>query len=129
SNRIVGRAGIIDNGGGIDGAATLRKLIDSVYSATFRTDARVDHAVASDFYSPAIQPGSIRPRTIIYDTNAHICIVYRVEPSGRIHYMDAHPDFTITRSVYGPQFGRSPAALGWGLKNWRPLQLVGAKWN
>ena len=129
SNRIVGRANIIDNGGGINGAAALRQMIDSVYSATFRTDARADHAVPSDFYSPAIAPGSIRPGTIIYDTNAHIGIVYRVEPSGRIHYMDAHPDFTITRSVYGAQFGRSPAALGWGLKNWRPLQLTGARWN
>ena len=129
SNRIVGRASIIDNGGGINGAAALRQMIDSVYSATFRTDARTDHAVPSDFYSPAIQPGSIRPGTIIYDTNAHIGIVYRVEASGRIHYMDAHPDFTITRSVYGAQFGRSPAALGWGLKNWRPLQLTGARRN
>ena len=129
SNRIVGRASIIDNGGGINGAAALRQMIDSVYSATFRTDARTDHAVPSDFYSPAIQPGSIRPGTIIYDTNAHIGIVYRVEASGRIHYMDAHPDFTITRSVYGAQFGRSSAALGWGLKNWRPLQLTGARRN
>jgi hypothetical protein len=40
--------------------------------------------------------------------------------------MDAHPDFTISRSVYGPQFGQSPAALGGGLKNWRPQQLQGA---
>jgi hypothetical protein len=30
--------------------------------------------------------------------------------------MDAHPDFTISRSVYGAQFGQSPAALGGGLK-------------
>ena len=43
--------------------------------------------------------------------------------------MDAHPDFTITRSVYGAQFGQSPARLGGGLKNWRPLQLVGAHWQ
>lgn len=127
SNRVVGRAHIIDNGSGVNGAAALRQMIDSVYSATFRTDARTDSAVPADFYSPALQPGSIRPGTIIYDTNAHIGIVYRVEPSGRIHYMDAHPDFTITRSVYGAQFGRSPAALGWGLKNWRPLRLVGAR--
>ena len=40
--------------------------------------------------------------------------------------MDAHPDFTITRSVYGAQFGQSPLRLGGGLKNWRPFRLVGA---
>jgi hypothetical protein len=40
--------------------------------------------------------------------------------------MDAHPDFTITRSVYGAQFGQSPARLGGGFKNWRPFQLVQA---
>ena len=66
---------------------------------------------------------------MIYDTNAHVAIVYRVDDAGRIYYMDAHPDFTISRSVYGPQFGQSPAALGGGLKNWRPQQLQGARWE
>jgi len=40
--------------------------------------------------------------------------------------MDAHPDFTISRSVYGAQFGQSPMRLGGGFKNWRPFKLVGA---
>jgi hypothetical protein len=126
SNRIVSRAGMIDHGGGIDGPAAIRTLLDNVYSGTFRTDAAHDGAIPSDFYSPALAPGSIHPGTVIYDTNAHVGIVYRVDASGRIYYMDAHPDFTISRSVYGPQFGQSPAALGGGLKNWRPQQLRGA---
>jgi hypothetical protein len=129
SNRIVSRAGMIDHGGGIDGAGAIRTMLDNVYSGTFRTDAAQDSAIPADFYSPALQPGSIRPGTVIYDTNAHVGIVYRVDPSGRVYYMDAHPDFTISRSVYGPQFGQSPAALGGGLKNWRPLQLQGAHWE
>jgi hypothetical protein len=127
SNRIVSRAGIIDHGGGIDGAAAIRAMLDTVYSGTFRTDAGSDGAIPADFYSPALQLGSIRPGTVIYDTNAHVGIVYRVDASGRIYYMDAHPDFTISRSVYGPQFGQSPAGLGGGLKNWRPLQLQDAQ--
>ena len=126
SNRIVSRAGIIDHGGGIDAPAAIRTLLDNVYSGTFRVDAAGDGEIPSDFYSPALQPGSIRPGTVIYDTNAHVGIVYRVDDAGRIYYMDAHPDFTISRSVYGPQFGQSPAALGGGLKNWRPQQLQGA---
>jgi len=127
SNHIVSRAGMIDHGGGIDAPAAIRAMLDSVYSGTFRTDAANDGAIPADFYSPALQPGSIRPGTVIYDTNAHVGIVYRVDGSGRIYYMDAHPDFTISRSVYGAQFGQSPAALGGGLKNWRPLQLQGAR--
>src|SRR6201996_1645988 len=127
SNRIVSRAGMIDHGGGIDAPAAIRAMLGNVYSGTFRTDAAHDGAIPSDFYSPALQPGSIRPGTVIYDTNAHVGIVYRVDASGRVYYMDAHPDFTISRSVYGPQFGQSPAALGGGLKNWRPLQLQGAR--
>jgi hypothetical protein len=127
ANRIVSRAGIIDHGSGVDGPAAIRTLIDNVYSGTFRTDAAHDTPIPADFYSPALQPGSIRPGTLIYDTNAHVAIVYRVDAQGRIYYMDAHPDFAISRSVYGPQFGQSPAALGGGLKNWRPQQLVGAQ--
>ena len=126
-NRPVGRHDFIDRGSGIDGARAVREVIDTVSSATYRSDAAAEKGVLSDFYSPALGPGSIRPGTVIYDTNAHVGIVYRVDADGRIYYMDAHPDFTITRSVYGPQFGQSPAKLGGGLKNWRPVELKGAK--
>lgn len=125
-NHLVSRAGIIDHGHGIDAPSAIRAMLNNVFSGTYRTDAARDEAIPSDFYSPALQPGSIRPGTVIYDTNAHVGIVYRVDASGRVYYMDAHPDFTITRSVYGPQFGLSPASLGGGLKNWRPQQLQGA---
>ncbi len=125
-NRPVGRHAILDHGGGIDGPAALYKLADTVFSASYRTDAADDRGVQSDFYSPAIDPQSIRPGTVIYDTNAHVGIVYKVDADGRIFYMDAHPDFTITRSVYGAQFGQSPARLGGGFKNWRPQRLAGA---
>jgi hypothetical protein len=40
--------------------------------------------------------------------------------------MDAHPDESVSRSIYGPQFGQSAARLGGGFKNFRPLKLVGA---
>ncbi len=126
-NRVVSRADIIDRGNGINGAAAIRALLENVYSGTYRVDAAGADGMASDFYSPALQPGSIRPGTVIYDPNGHVGIVYRVDQSGRIYYMDAHPDFTISRSVYGAQFGQSPAALGGGLKNWRPFYLVGGQ--
>ena len=125
SNRAVSRRDLIDRGGGIDGPHALREVIGTVFSGTYRTDASEHRGVLSDFYSPALQPGSIRAGSVIYDVNGHVGIVYRVDEDGRIYYMDAHPDFTLTRSVYGAQFGQSPLRLGGGLKNWRPFQLVG----
>jgi hypothetical protein len=126
SNHPAGRHGYVDRGDGIDGPRAVREVIDTVSSATYRMDATQEKGVPADFYAPALTPDSIRPGTVIYDINGHVGIVYRVDADGRIYYMDAHPDFTITRSVYGAQFGQSPARLGGGLKNWRPLKLVGA---
>ncbi len=125
-NRPTGRYEFIDRGKGINGPSAVRDVIETVSSATYRSDATRDEGTLSDFYAPKIQPGTIRPGTVIYDTNAHVGIVYKIDADGRIYYMDAHPDFTITRSVYGGQFGQSPARLGGGLKNWRPQQLKGA---
>jgi hypothetical protein len=126
-NRVVSRAGIVDRGGGIDPKHAILTMMANVYSGTYRIDAASTEGMPSDFYSPALRPGSIRPGTVIYDPNGHVGIVWQVDASGRIFYMDAHPDFTVSRSVYGAQFGQSPARLGGGLKNWRPLRLVGAR--
>ena len=126
ANRPTGRHDIIDGGGGIDAPVAIMAMLNAVFSGTYRTDASEDRGVLSDFYSPALQPNTIRAGSLIYDVNGHVAIAYKVDENGRIFYMDAHPDFTITRSVYGAQFGQSPARLGGGLKNWRPFQLVAA---
>ena len=126
-NRPISRRDFRDRGDGINGAAAVREVIDTVSSATYRGDVTRSEGVLSDFYAPDLKPGVIRPGTVIYDTNAHVGIVYKVDADGRIYYMDAHPDFTVTRSVYGAQFGQSPAKLGGGFKNWRPQTLKGAK--
>ncbi|MBV9549125.1 MAG: hypothetical protein JO256_05560 [Alphaproteobacteria bacterium] len=128
-NRVVSRAEIIDHGGGIDAKRAILTMMDNVFSGTYRIDAGSADGLPSDFYSPALAPGSIRPGTVIYDPNGHVGIVWQVDGAGRIFYMDAHPDFTVSRSVYGAQFGQSPMALGGGLKNWRPLRLEGARWS
>ncbi|HVZ28705.1 MAG TPA: hypothetical protein VG798_08640 [Rhizomicrobium sp.] len=126
-NSVVSRAEIIDHGGGIDPRRAITAMMENVFSGSYRIDAGSASGMPSDFYSPALQPGSIRPGTVIYDPNGHVGIVWQVDVAGRIFYMDAHPDFTVSRSVYGAQFGQSPMALGGGLKNWRPLRLVGAR--
>ena len=126
ANRATSRHDIVDHGGGIDAPREIAGMLETVFSGTYRTDAGEKGGVLSDYYSPALAPGSIHSGSIVYDVNGHVGIVYKVDADGRIYYMDAHPDFSISRSVYGAQFGHSPARLGGGLKNWRPFKLVGA---
>ncbi|HEY5337920.1 MAG TPA: hypothetical protein VIJ85_06950 [Rhizomicrobium sp.] len=126
ANRAVSRHDFVDTGGGINAPEAIRETLETVFSGTYRTDASEKRGVLSDFYSPALAPGSIHPGTIVYDVNGHVGIIYKVDDHGRAYYMDAHPDFTISRSVYGAQFGQSPARLGGGFKNWRPFKLVGS---
>jgi hypothetical protein len=125
-NRPSSRRDLVDHGGGLNAVQLLQEIHTDVSTATYRTNPGFEDGVQSDFYSPRIQPGTIRPGTAIYDTNGHVGLVYDVEPDGRIDYMDSHPDLSVTRSVYGAQFGQSPARLGGGLKNWRPMELVDA---
>jgi len=126
SNRVISRHDLVDRGTGIPTESTLYKIHNQVWSATYRMDPDAEDPVVQDFYSPKIQPGSIHAGTAIYDINGHVGMVYDVTQDGRILYMDAHPDESVSRSVYGPQFGQSPARLGGGFKNFRPFKLVGA---
>jgi hypothetical protein len=126
SNRALSRHDLVDRGKGVDADAALRHIHAQVSTATYRMDPAVEEPVSQDFYSPRLRPGAIRPGTAIYDTNGHVVIVYEVTADGRILYMDAHPDESVTRSAYGPQIPQSVAGLGGGFKNFRPLKLVGA---
>ena len=125
-NRAVSRHEFIDRGAGINGMAAMQGVLSAVTSATYRQAADEDKGVLPDFYSPRISPETIRPGTVLYDVNGHAAIVYRVDKDGRFHYMGASPDFSVSRDIYGAQFGQPPAKLGGGFKDWRPLTLVGA---
>ena len=126
SNRALARRDIVDTGNGIATVPVLKALHDQVWTATYRMHPANEAPVEQDFYSPKIQPGSIRPGTAIYDINGHVGLVYEIAADGRVLYMDAYPDEHVSRSFYGLQFGQSPSALGGGFKNFRPLKLVGA---
>lgn len=127
SNSAVSRTDIVDGGNGIDAASTIRVMLANVFTGMFRIDPRESADPVSDFYSPAIRPGSIRPGTMVYDLHGHVVVVYKVDSDGRVYYMDGNPDLTITRGVYGAQFGQSPIQLGGGFKNWRPFRLLDAR--
>ncbi|MGN6517357.1 MAG: hypothetical protein ACTHLR_16135 [Rhizomicrobium sp.] len=127
SNSAVERRDIVDTGTAIDAVAVLKRLHDEVSSATYRMDPAHEAPLEQDFYSPKIAPGAIRAGTAIYDINGHVMLVYDVTEDGSILYMDANPDQSVSRGVYGPQVPQSRMALGGGFKNFRPLKLEGAQ--
>jgi hypothetical protein len=112
--------------GTISGYAIIDKISSSVSSATYRIHPDANGPVLSDQYSAALDPKSIRSGTLIYDPAGHLATVYRVEPSGRVWFFDAHPDNSVTRIFYDLRFARAYPGTGAGFKNWRPLSLVGA---
>ncbi len=123
-NRVAARRDVLS---GADALAVMNRLRDGVSSATYRIDPELEAPLAQDLYSPALGPGSIRPGTVIYDPNGHLAVVFRVERNGRIHYIDAHPDNSLTRGTYDVRFVRSSPGMGAGFKNWRPLRLEGGR--
>lgn len=120
-NRASGRRTIRN---GDNALGVLDAVRDGTSSAMLRIGPGTDDNPPSDFYPVKLQRGSVRPGSVIYDTNGHVAIIFKVGDDGRIHYMDAHPDFTLSRSVYGAQFGRDFPELGAGIKNFRPFQII-----
>jgi hypothetical protein len=111
---------------GDDALAVLDAIRDEISSATYRIHPGREEP-ENDLYSPAITPGAIRPGTVIYDPNGHLAIIWKIETSGHIRYIDAHPDNSLTRGFYDQRFVRASPGMGAGFKNWRPLRLVGAR--
>jgi hypothetical protein len=109
---------------GSDPFQVMAHLRDEISSATYRIHPALE---GNDLYSPAIAPGSIRPGTVIYDPNGHLAVIFRIEADGRIRYIDAHPDNSLTRGVYDQRFVRASPGMGAGFKNWRPVRLVNAE--
>lgn len=113
----------------IDFFTAMSRLQNIVFSGMLRMGPQPNPKARtlSDFYSPAIQRGSIRPGTTLYDPNGHVAVVYEVLPDGRILHFDAHPDNSVTQGTFSSKFSRGNPAQGAGFKNFRPLRLVGDK--
>jgi len=106
--------------GTMSGYQAIEKIRAAVSSATYRLHPDADDG---DFYSPRLAPGSIQPGTVVYDPAGHVGIVYKVEANGRIHFFDAHTDYSLTETVYDLRFAREKPAVGAGFKNWRPQRF------
>ena len=124
-NRIASRRDI--SGPAVDARRVIPQIVDAISSAHYRYPPGHSAGLLPDHYPVRISRQSIKPGTIIYDPNGHVAVVYKVGADGRVHYIDTHPDNSLTRGVYGRSFSRSSPGMGAGFKNWRPLTLVGAK--
>ncbi len=123
-NQIIGRMDIV--GPGPDVPQALRRLRRLVSTEHFRVPPTASGPFLPDHYPVRITRESIRPGTMIFDPDGHVAVVTKVTPEGRIHYIDAHPDNTLSRGVYGRSFTRALPEMGAGFKRWRPQLLIGA---
>lgn len=102
------------------------KIMDQISSGTLRMLNGSGGSVESDFYSPAVTKESIKPGTVLYNVSGHVAIVYDVTAKGEVLYVDAHPDNSITRGVFNPDFKLVKSLYGGNFKNFRPVQVVNA---
>jgi hypothetical protein len=123
-NEIVQR---IDVPSGADARKVLAAMTGAVSSAHYRIPPGHAGRAPADHYPVAVTRENIRPGSIIYDPNGHVAVVYKVTADGRIHFIDSHPDNSLTRGVYGKAFVRASPGMGAGFKRWRPLKLDGAE--
>jgi hypothetical protein len=79
-----------------------------------------------DTYPVRVDRTTVRPGTVLYDPNGHVAIIYRVGEDGRVFFMDAHPDNSITRGTFSARFARGRPTMAGGIKNWRGQRLEGA---
>lgn len=100
--------------------------VSRVSTAHFRHPADYRGRMLPDHYPVAITRESIKAGTVIFDPLGHIAVVYKVDDHGRVHFIDAHPDNSLTRGIYDSEIERAGPASGAGFKRWRPQTLVGA---
>ncbi|MGF1543036.1 MAG: hypothetical protein ACFB00_00750 [Parvularculaceae bacterium] len=126
-NRVAGRRSSLA-AAPVDGPAFLQRIPAEVSTAMFRTHPTSGGGKTfDDFYPVEIDRDSVRPGSIAYDVYGHVGIVYDVLDDGRVLVIASHPDFSVTRTAYGPNFLRAKPALGAGLKAWRPIRVDGAE--
>lgn len=109
-----------------DAPMLLTRLFNIVSTAMLRVHPEDEERPLADFYPVEISREALRPGAIAYDIYGHVSIVYDITRDGRIHLISSHPDYTVTRELYGAHVVRSHPNLGGGLKAWRPIELVGA---
>jgi hypothetical protein len=100
------------------------RIIDTISSGTMRMLNGAGGYVESDFYSPKVIAQSIKVGTVLYNVSGHVAIVYDIMPDGRILFFDAHPDNSVTRGFFNPEFQLVKSVYGGNFKNFRPIEVL-----
>lgn len=98
-----------------------------VSTSHFRVPSNYKGHMLPDHYPVDITRESVKAGTVIFDALGHVTMVYKVGDDGVVHYIEAHPDNSLTRSVFGSDIERSGPESGAGFLRWRPQMLVGAR--
>lgn len=123
-NQITERYDIV--GPGPDARLALANVGRFVSSEHFRTPPLYTGKLPTDHYPAALTRESIRPGTVIFDPDGHVAVVFKVTEDGRVHYIDSHPDNSLTRGIYNREFARAMPEMGAGFRRFRPQRLQGA---
>ena len=132
-NEVAQRVDIVSRGGSFPNALNL--LNSTIEDQTDSGNFRINYAgndtgsLFADFYPVKLDRESLTVGTVLYDPNGHVTTIYKVTDDGKLYYIDAHPDNSMTNGVFSVKFVRSNPGQGAGFKNWRPIKLVGATQN
>jgi hypothetical protein len=122
---VTGRRQIVPPGP--DAAIALNEISNIVSTNHFRHPAAYKGRFLPDYYPVKISKATVKPGVVIFDPLGHIAVVYKVSDDGEIHFIDAHPDNSLTRGTYGSEVERAGPESGAGIKAWRPQRLVNAQ--
>ena len=123
--QVVDRYDIV--GPGPDPRLALPAISQFVSTEHFRNPPSYAGKLLNDHYPVRISRESIKVGTVIFDPDGHLAVIYKVTDDGRIYYIDAHPDNSLTRGMFNREFSRAEPPMGAGFKRWRPQRLEGAR--
>jgi hypothetical protein len=98
--------------------ALFNRIASLYHSGFYRMAPSVEK---DDTYPVDIRPGTVRPGTVYYDPNGHVLLVYKVDANGTVHFIDGHPDNSLTYRILTGDLAVGGSSQGGGFRNFRPI--------
>ena len=98
--------------------ALFNRIASLYHSGFYRMGPTVEN---DDTYPIDIRPGTVRPGTVYYDPNGHVLLVYKVDTNGTVHFIDGHPDNSLSTHILTSDLAVGGVGQGGGFRNFRPV--------
>jgi hypothetical protein len=98
--------------------ALFNRIASLYHSGFYRMGPTVEN---DDTYPIDIRPGTVRPGTVYYDPNGHVLLVYKVDAVGTVHFIDGHPDNSLSTHILTSDLALGGVSQGGGFRNFRPI--------